>query len=96
MNHNFEREIIIERATENALENTRANLGEFFQHFALVVQYEDGSILHMSDNDLVEKALYREALEMMREERAFEDCELEDGDLDWDDDDDDDSFLKSI
>jgi hypothetical protein len=95
MDHNFERNIILAQATEEAIEKAQAILSEFFQHFALVVQYDDGSVMHVSDNSLVEKALYREALDMIREDKEFEDCELEDCEIDWDDDDDsDDSWAQ--
>lgn len=86
MDHEFEHDLNISRATEEALEQAKAILGEFFPHFALVVQYDDGSVLHDSDNTLVEKALYLEALEMIKDEKEAEgiDC-----DIDWEDDDDD-------
>jgi len=89
MDHNFERNLILAQATEDALEQTTGTLSEFFQHYALVVQYEDGSVLHVSDNALVEKALYSEALEIIEEEKEFEHSDFEDSDLeiDWDDDD---------
>ncbi len=78
----------IDKVTENAFEQAKAILGEFFPHFAIVVQYEDGSVWHESNNALVEKALYREALNIIKEEKEFEDCALE-CEIDWDDDDDD-------
>lgn len=89
MDHNFERNLILAQATEDALEQTTGTLSEFFQHYALVVQYEDGSVLHVSDNALVEKALYSEALEIIEEEKEFEDSDLEDCEIDWDDDEED-------
>jgi hypothetical protein len=94
MDHNFERNLILAQATEDALEQTTGTLSEFFQHYALVVQYEDGSVLHVSDNALVEKALYSEALEIIEEEKEFEDSDYIDSDLeiDWDDDDEEDTF----
>ncbi len=92
MDHNFERNLILAQATEDALEQTTGTLSEFFQHYALVVQYEDGSVLHVSDNALVEKALYSEALEIIEEEKEFEDSDLEDCEIDWDDDDEEDTF----
>tara|TARA_R110002153_G_scaffold273383_1_gene444198 strand:- start:8893 stop:9180 length:288 start_codon:yes stop_codon:yes gene_type:complete len=94
MDHNFERNLILAQATEDALEQTTGTLSEFFQHYALVVQYEDGSVLHVSDNALVEKALYSEALEIIEEEKEFEDSDIIDSDLeiDWDDDDEEDTF----
>jgi hypothetical protein len=67
----------IEKATENAFERAKALLGEFFPHFAIVV-----------NNALVEKALYREALNIIKEEKEFEDCALE-CEIDWDDDEED-------
>lgn len=93
MDHNFERNLILAQATEDALEQTTGTLSEFFQHYALVVQYEDGSVLHVSDNALVEKALYSEALEIIEEEKEFDDSDLEDCEIDWDDDDEEDTFF---
>lgn len=94
MDHNFERNLILAQATEDALEQTTGTLSEFFQHYALVVQYEDGSVLHVSDNALVEKALYSEALEIIEEEKEFEDSDIIDSDLeiDWGEDEDEDEF----
>jgi hypothetical protein len=67
---------------EEAFERVRAILGEHFQHYAIVTQDEAGKIWREGDNDLVEKALYREALEMIKECENLEnmDFELEDDD----------------
>jgi hypothetical protein len=67
---------------EEAFERVRAILGEHFQHYAIVTQDEAGNIWREGDNDLVEKALYREALEMIKECENLEnmDFELEDDD----------------
>jgi hypothetical protein len=89
MNHNFEQNLILVKATEDALEKARGILGEFFPNFAVVVQYEDGSVWHESNNALVGKALLAEALELIQEEKEFEGRELEDCEIDWGDDDDD-------
>jgi hypothetical protein len=69
---------------EEAFERVRAILGEHFQHYAIVTQDEAGNIWREGDNDLVEKALYREALEMIKECENLEnmDFELEDDDED--------------
>ena len=72
---------------DEALEQVKAILGEHFQHYALVVQYEDGSIWGEGDNDLVTKALHEEALHMIKEQREWEDCDI---DIDWDDEEEDD------
>ena len=64
-------------ATDDALENAKAALGEQFQHYAIVVQYDDGDVWHDSNNALVEKALYKEALTMIKEEREGEDSDVE-------------------
>jgi len=90
MDHDFEHDLNISRATEEALEQAKATLGEFFTHFAIVVQYDDGSVLHDSDNMLVEKALYLEALDMIKEEKRSESVDYE---LEWDDEDDDENYL---
>lgn len=74
-------------AEENALDQATGVLGEQFQHYAIVVQYDDGSVWHQSNNELVEKALYEEALNMIREEREWADSDV---DIDWDDDGSDD------
>lgn len=74
-------------ATDDALENAKAALGEQFQHYAIVVQYDDGDVWHDSNNALVEKALYKEALTMIKEEREWEDNDIE---VEWEEDDDDD------
>lgn len=76
-------------ATDDALENAKAALGEQFQHYAIVVQYDDGEVWHESNNSLVEKALYDEALNMMKEEREWADSDV---DIEWDDDDEDDGW----
>lgn len=95
MDHNFERNILIAQATEDSLEKAQSILSEFFQHFAIVVQYEDGSVMHVSDNSLVEKALYKEALGMIKEEKEFEDSDIEDCEIEWEDEDDsDDSWAQ--
>jgi len=56
---------------EDALEQAKAILGEHFQHYAVVVQYDDGSVWHEGNNELVSKALHEEALNMIREEREW-------------------------
>ena len=70
------------QATEDGFERAKAILGEFFPNFAIVVQYEDGSIWHEANNDLVEKALYVEALAIIKEEKKAG----EELDIDWDED----------
>ena len=67
---------------EEAFERVRAILGENFQHYAIVTQDEAGNIWREGDNDLVEKALYREALDMIKECEDLEsmDFEIEDDD----------------
>lgn len=72
---------------EESLEQAKAILGEHFQHYAIVVQYDDGSVWHDGNNELVNKALHEEALNMIREEREWTDCDTE---IQWDDDEDDD------
>lgn len=69
-------------ATEDGYEKAKAILGEFFPNFAIVVQYEDGSVWHEANNSLVEKALYIEALDMIKEEKRADD----DFEVDWDED----------
>ena len=71
---------------ENALEKVTAILGEHFQHYAIVAQDEEGNVWREADNNLVEKALYREALLMIKECENLENMDVE---IDWDDDDDD-------
>jgi len=71
--------------TENAFEDAKAKLSEHFLNYAIVVQYDDGSVWHEGNNHLVEKALYQEALQLIKSERNWEDSDLE---IDWDDDDD--------
>jgi|TARA_R100000149_G_C5855943_1_gene123228 hypothetical protein len=73
-------------ATEIAFENAKTVLSEHFQHYAIVVQYDDGSVWHEGDNDLVEKALYHEALHLINDERRSG----EELDIDWGEEDDDD------
>ena len=74
---------------ENAFEQVKAILGEHFQHYAIVTQDEEGNVWREGDNDLVEKALYGAALQMIKE---FEDLENMDFELEWDDDEDDDFY----
>lgn len=73
-------------ATDDALETAKAALGEQFQHYAIVVQYDDGEVWHEGNNALVEKALYDEALSMIKEEREWEGADL---DVDWEEEEDD-------
>ena len=75
---------------ENAFEQVKAILGEHFQHYAIVIQDEEGNVWRDGDNDLVEKALYTEALNMIKE---FEDEESMDYEIEWEDDDDNDEFI---
>lgn len=72
--------------TEDAFDKAVAILSEHFQHYAVVVQYDDGSIYHQGDNHLVEKALYQEALQLIKESKMWDD----DIDIEWDDEDEDD------
>lgn len=59
------------QATEDAFEKAKAIIGEHFPNYAIVVQYDDGSVWHESNNTLVEKPLYIEALTMIKKsERA--------------------------
>lgn len=85
----FTLDLLLMASTEEAFENAKAILGEQFQHYAIVVQYDDGSVWHESNNQLVEKALYHEALGMIREEKEYDDSDIE---LEWDEDDDDDGW----
>ena len=82
------------QATEDAFEKAKAIIGEHFPNYAIVVQYDDGSIWHESNNTLVEKPLYIEALTLIKEERKSEEIE-DDVDIDWDDEDDD-TFEKPL
>ena len=75
------------QATEDAFEKAKAIIGEHSPNYAIVVQYDDGSIWHESNNTLVEKPLYIEALTLIKEERKSEEIE-DDVDIDWDDEDD--------
>jgi len=79
------------QSVEEEFERAKAILGEHFQHFAVVVQYEDGSVWHEGNNALVEKALYEEALYIIKEEREAEDIVWE---VDWDDEEEEDSWLE--
>jgi|TARA_E500000318_G_scaffold15861_1_gene16248 hypothetical protein len=72
---------------EEAFNQAKALLGEHYQHYAIVVQYDDGSVWHEGNNELVSRALYEEALTMIKEQREWEDSDLE---IDWEEDDDDD------
>ena len=74
-------------AKEHAFEKAKAIIGEHFPNYAIVVQYDDGSIWHESNNTLVETPLYIEALTLIKEERKSEELE-DDVDIDWDDEDD--------
>lgn len=69
--------------TDEALSKAIAILAEHFINYAVVVQYDDGSVWHQSNNDLVEKALYEESLTQMKEEREWENSDVE---IEWDDD----------
>lgn len=54
-----------------------------FENYAIVVQYDDGSVFHDGNNEIVERALYQEALAMIEDEREWLDADV-DVDLDWD------------
>jgi hypothetical protein len=77
--------LMVMQATEDGYEKAKAILGEFFPNFAIVVQYEDGSVWHEANNALIEKALYIEALDMLKEEKRAEDTEV---DIDWEEEED--------
>ena len=66
-----------------ALQRDKAILGEMFENYAIVVQYDDGSVFHDGNNEIVERALYQEALAMIEDEREWLDADV-DVDLDWD------------
>ncbi len=72
---------------DDAMETAAATLGEHFENYAIVVQHSDGSVDHVGNNDLVERALYEEALYLIKEAREWEDSDI---DIEYDDDDDDD------
>jgi len=74
---------------EEAIEQVKASLGEHFQNYAIVVQWDDGDIQYEFNNALVGKALFRESLVMLKREEDFED---EDVEIVWDDDDEKDDW----
>ncbi len=85
----FTENILLMQATEDAFERAKAIIGEHFPNYAIVVQYDDGSIWHESNNDLVERPLYLEALQMIKEEKQGEALEP-----DVYDDDEEDAYEK--
>lgn len=72
---------------EEAVEQVKSKLGEHFQNYAIVVQWDCGEIQYEFNNALVGKALFRESLSLMKRE---EDLEDEDVEIIWDDEEPDD------
>ena len=77
------------RSQEDALANSRTELGEQFQNYCIVVQYDDETVSYTGNNSLVTKALLQEALQMIEDQReaveiVWEDEEeAEDESDDW-------------
>jgi hypothetical protein len=71
---------------EEVIEEVKAKLGEHFQNYAIVVQWDCGEIQYEYNNTLVGKALFRESLSQMKRE---EDLEDEDVEVVWDDEEED-------
>ena len=77
------------RSQEDALANSRTELGEQFQNYCIVVQYDDETVSYTGNNSLVTKALLHEALQMIEDQReaveiVWEDEEeVEDESDDW-------------
>ena len=67
---------------EEAVEEVKGKLGEHFQNYAIVVQWDDGDVQYEFNNALVGKALFRESLILMKREEELED---EDVEVIWDD-----------
>ena len=72
--------------TDEALEQAQAILGEQFQNYAIVVQHDDEEVEYASNNQLMGKALFQEALEQMKEQRELENQDVE---VIWEDEDED-------
>ena len=62
---------------EEAIEEVKAKLGEHFQNYAIVVQWDDGDIQYEFNNSVVGKALFRESLLPMKREQELEDDDCE-------------------
>ena len=72
---------------EEVIEEVKAKLGEHFQNYAIVVQWDDGDIQYEFNNSLVGKALFRESLLAMKREQELED---DDSEVIWEDEETDD------
>jgi hypothetical protein len=70
---------------EDAFETAKGILGEHFPNYAIVAQDSEENIWQDTNNSLIGKCLFQEALHLIEEERKWEDQECE---IDWEDDDD--------
>ncbi len=77
------------RSQEEALANSKMELGEQFENYCIVVQYDDETVSYTGNNSLVTKALLQESLQMIEDQReaveiVWEDEEeVEDESDDW-------------
>lgn len=71
---------------EQTVEQVKTILGEHFDNFALVVQYEDGSVWGETNNAVIARGLHLEALDQLKDAR---DATYESLECEWVDDDDD-------
>ena len=65
---------------EEAVEQVSAILGEHFQNYVIVVQYDCETVERTTNNTLMCKALCQEVLQQIKDERDLEDVEVV-----WDD-----------
>jgi hypothetical protein len=77
------------QSQEDALGNSRTELGEQFSNYCIIVQYDDETVSYTGNNSLMTKALCQEALQMIEDQReaveiVWEDEEeVEDESEDW-------------
>ena len=65
---------------ESAVQKAAAILGEHFQNYVVIVQYDCETVERSTNNTLMCKALCQEVLQQIKDERDVEDVEVE-----WDD-----------
>ena len=80
---------------EDAIDTVKATLGEHFQNFAIVVQWDCGEVQYEfnNDNKIVGKALFQESLQLMKDERELENEDIE---VIWEDEEEEEGFGGNI
>ena len=57
------------KSQEEALVQAKTILGEQFQNYSIIVQYDDETVSYTGNNSLTTKALMQEALQQIEDQR---------------------------